>query len=89
MMAAFVIHTGAPVTAPALPLDGVVRNGDGSMNIWVTADDRHFTRRTVTLGMQQDGFDQIVSGVQPGERVVTRGAVFLSNMANAASSGDD
>jgi cobalt-zinc-cadmium efflux system membrane fusion protein len=89
MMAAFVIHTGAPVTAPALPLDGVVRNGDGSMSIWVTTDDRHFTRRTVTLGMQQDGFDQIVSGVQPGERVVTRGAVFLSNMANAASSGDD
>jgi cobalt-zinc-cadmium efflux system membrane fusion protein len=89
MMATFVIHTGDAKSALALPLDGVVRNGDGSMNVWVTADDRHFTRRTVKLGMQQDGFDQIVDGVQPGERVVTRNAVFLSNMANAASSGDD
>jgi len=89
MMATFVIHTGDAKTGLALPLDGVVRNGDGSMNVWVTSDDRHFTRRTVKLGMQQDGFDQIVEGVQPGERVVTRNAVFLSNMANAASSGDD
>jgi cobalt-zinc-cadmium efflux system membrane fusion protein len=89
MMATFVIHTGSAQTALALPLDGVVRNGDGSMNVWVATDDRHFTRRTVTLGMQQDGFDQITGGLQPGERVVTRNAVFLSNMANAASSGDD
>jgi len=89
MMATFVIHTGDAKTDLALPLDGVVRNGDGSMNIWVTADDRHFTRRTVKLGMQQDGFDEIVDGIRPGERVVTRNAVFLSNMANAASSGDD
>jgi len=89
MLATFVIHTGDAKRALALPLDGVVRNGDGTMNIWVTTDDHHFTRRTVTLGMQQDGFDQIVDGVQPGERVVTRNAVFLSNMANAASSGDD
>lgn len=89
MLATFVIHTGAPVSAPALPLNAVVRNGDGSMSIWVTYDDRHFTRRTVTLGQQQDGFDQVVSGVKPGERVVSNGAVFLSNMANAAASGDD
>jgi len=89
MMATFVIHTGDAKTGLALPLDGVVRNGDGSMTVWVTSDDRHFMRRTVKLGMQQDGFDQIVEGVQPGERVVTRNAVFLSNMANAASSGDD
>jgi cobalt-zinc-cadmium efflux system membrane fusion protein len=85
MMATYVIRTGEPVTAMAVPPDGVVREGDGSMNVWTTIDGRHFTRRTVRIGLQQDGFDQILDGLQPGEKVVTRGAVFLSNMANAAS----
>jgi cobalt-zinc-cadmium efflux system membrane fusion protein len=89
MLATYVIQVGAPVRSIAVPADGVVRNGDGAMSVWVTADDRHFNRRMVKLGLLQDGFDQILSGVQPGERVVVKGAVFLSNMANAASSGDD
>ncbi len=89
MMATFIIHTGSPLTALALPADGVVRNGDGSFSIWVTTDSVHFTRRNVKLGLLQDGFDQILDGVQQGEQVVTKGAVFLSNMANAATSGDD
>jgi cobalt-zinc-cadmium efflux system membrane fusion protein len=36
-------------------------------------------KRTVNLGLQQDGWDQILEGIQPGETVVTDGAVFLSN----------
>jgi cobalt-zinc-cadmium efflux system membrane fusion protein len=87
MLATYVIGVGAPVDSLAVPPDGVVRDGDGSMNVWVTTDDRHFTRRTVRIGQQQDGFDQILAGLGPDERVVTRGAVFLSNMANA-SAGD-
>jgi cobalt-zinc-cadmium efflux system membrane fusion protein len=87
MFATYVIHTGLAATAAAVPLAAVVRESDGSMNVWVTRDSHHFDRRPVKLGMQQDGFDQIVDGVRPGERVVTQGAVFLSNMANAASAG--
>jgi membrane fusion protein, heavy metal efflux system len=37
------------------------------------------------LGVQRDGWDEIVKGLAPGEQVVTEGAVFLSNMLNAAS----
>jgi cobalt-zinc-cadmium efflux system membrane fusion protein len=33
----------------------------------------------VTVGLQQDGWTQILQGLQPGETVVTDGAVFLSN----------
>ena len=82
MFATYVISTGEPVTATAVPLPGVVREGDGSMSIWITADQHHFVRRSVRIGMQQDGFDQIVDGLRPGETVVTDGAVFLSNMLN-------
>lgn len=85
MMATFVIGAGAAIPSPAMPPDGVVREGDGSMYVWTTTDDHHFSRRKVTIGMAQDGFDQILDGVSPGERVVIKGAVFLSNMSNATA----
>ncbi|TMJ98826.1 MAG: efflux RND transporter periplasmic adaptor subunit [Alphaproteobacteria bacterium] len=85
MFATFAIRTGAPVRSVAVPLDGVVREGDGTMTVWVTADRRRFTKRTVKVGLQQDGYRQILEGVQPGELVATEGALFLSNALATAS----
>lgn len=85
MFANFVIETGPPIHAVAAPLDGVVREGDGTMTVWVTADRRHFTKRTVKIGLQHDGYDQIVGGLKPGELIATEGALFLSNMLDIAS----
>ena len=36
-------------------------------------------KRTVKVGLQQDGWTQILEGLQSGEVVATDGAVFLSN----------
>jgi membrane fusion protein, heavy metal efflux system len=85
MFANFVIRTGEPVRSPAVPLDGVVREGDGTMTVWVTADRRRFTRRTVRIGLQHEGYRQILEGVQVGELVATEGALFLSNALTTAS----
>lgn len=86
MFASFVILTGDPVNAAAIPLDGVVREGDGSMTVWVTTDGHHFTQRTVRLGLQSGDYDQIVEGVNAGERVVVKGALILDNMLNGGES---
>jgi cobalt-zinc-cadmium efflux system membrane fusion protein len=80
MYANFVIRTGDPQRSPAVPLNGVVREGDGTMSVWVTTDKRRFTKRTVELGIQRDGYDQILNGLAPGELIATEGAIFLSNM---------
>jgi cobalt-zinc-cadmium efflux system membrane fusion protein len=85
MFADFTITTGDPIRAPAVPLDGVVREGDGTMTVWVTTDRHRFTQRTVTIGLQKDGYDQIVEGARPGELIATKGAVFLSNMLNGGA----
>jgi len=85
MFANFTIYVGASVRSPAVPLGGVVREGDGTQTIWVTADRRRFMRRTVTIGEQRDGYRQILDGVHPGELVATEGAIFLSNMLATAS----
>jgi cobalt-zinc-cadmium efflux system membrane fusion protein len=78
MFANFVIRTGEPVRSPAIPLDGVVREGDGTMTAWVTADRRRFTKRTVKIGLQRDGYVQILQGLQAGDLVASEGALFLS-----------
>ena len=85
MFANFVIRVGGPIRSPAVPIDGVVREGDGTMTAWVTADRRHFTRRVIKLGEQRQGNWQILSGVQSGELVATEGALFLSNQLAIAS----
>lgn len=87
MFASFVIRMGDPAQSLAVPVEGVVREGDGTMTIWVTTDRRRFERRTVKVGMQQDGWDQILEGLEPGETVVTDGAVFLSNFLLIGAAG--
>jgi len=99
MFGNFTISLGAPVRSPAVPLAGVVREGDGTQTIWVTADRRRFTKRTVIIGtsvlkpvpvgenpnLPREGYRQILKGLQPGELVATVGAVNLDNMVNIAT----
>ncbi|PAY06850.1 efflux transporter periplasmic adaptor subunit [Bradyrhizobium sp. UFLA03-84] len=86
MLANFTIETEPPKLSVSVPLDAIVREGDGTMTVWVTTDGRKFDRRSVTIGMEQDGWRQILSGLQAGEKIASTGAIFLSNkFANAAT----
>jgi cobalt-zinc-cadmium efflux system membrane fusion protein len=81
MFATFLIQTGEPVQSAGVPLDAVVREGDGTLSMWVVGSDPHvFVHRSVKIGLQQDGYDQILEGVAPGESVAVNGAIFLSNI---------
>jgi len=79
MLGHFVIRTGAAVLSPALPPAAVVREGDGTMEAFVTTDGYRFARRPVKLGMQEDGLDQVLEGVAKGEQVASDNALFLAN----------
>ena len=70
--------------AVAVPSEAIVREGDGTMTVWVTTDRRRFERRTVKIGLEQNGWRQIIDGLSLGEQVASTGAIFLSNkFANA------
>jgi multidrug efflux pump subunit AcrA (membrane-fusion protein) len=86
MLASVVIQVQAPVEAIAIPMNGVVRNGDGTMAAWVTTDRKRFVQRIVKVGLQRDGQYQVLEGLQRGELVVTDGAVFVSNILFAPPS---
>jgi membrane fusion protein, heavy metal efflux system len=79
MFANFTIRIGDTLNSVAVPDAAVVREGDGSMSVWVTADRRRFEKHTVKIGLQQGGLTQILEGLQPGELTATDGAVFISN----------
>ena len=83
MLANFIIRVGGPRVGIAMPANGVVREPDGTMTVWVTTDQRRFIQRVVTVGLRRDDRVQILSGLRGGETVVTDGAVFLSSMLTA------
>jgi len=86
MLANFVIQIRNPVEAVAIPANGVVREADGTMTAWVTSDRHRFEQRIIRIGLQNDGWVQVLDGVRRGELVVADGAVFLSNMLSAPPS---
>ena len=47
MLASFVIQVQAPVESVAIPMTGVVREGDGTMAAWVTTDRHRFLQRII------------------------------------------
>ncbi len=86
MLANFVIRVKGPIDTTAIPAAGVVREADGTMTVWVTADRRRFVQKDVKVGLRKDGWVEILEGLHPGELAVTDGAVFLSNMLEAPPS---
>ena len=79
MLATFSIQTAAPSHLVSIPDSGVVREGDGTITVFVTKDQHHFTRRVVQLGAEQGGLYPILSGLHAGELVASDGALFISN----------
>jgi len=78
MFASFTIAIEEPSTTPAVPSEAVIR-GEGVATVWVETEPMLFKRRVVEVGIQQDGLVQIRSGLDFGELVVARGAIFVDN----------
>jgi membrane fusion protein, heavy metal efflux system len=78
MFAMFKISIDDGSKSPAVPTDAVIREGDVA-TVWVETEPKLFKRRVVDIGIQQDGLTQIRSGLDSGELVVARGAIFVDN----------
>jgi cobalt-zinc-cadmium efflux system membrane fusion protein len=85
MFANFTIETpekeveAAPV-APhllSLPTEAVIHEGD-TARVWVWLGHGRVKARDVVTGESHDGRVTVVSGLNPGEKVVTQGAIFVN-----------
>src|SRR5438128_1083196 len=82
MFANFRIITRADMPYPALPLSAIMRDGEKA-SVWASQPEHQFVRREVKLGLEQDGYVQVLSGVQPGEQVATGGGLLLGTLAGS------
>jgi cobalt-zinc-cadmium efflux system membrane fusion protein len=77
MFASFAIQRPSTGSAILIPAEAVIHEGD-SARVWVASPDGLLHVREVTVADSADGMVKISSGLHPGERVVTSGAIFVN-----------
>ena len=70
------LFTTSTNTAPVVPESAIVDDA-GRPIVFVQVGGESFARIPVTLGIREGGLVQILEGIQPGDRVVTRGAPLI------------
>lgn len=80
MFASFSIVTSDEAQAPAIPDEAVVREGDQA-RVWVVAQNNTLTLRSIHTGRTNEGMVEVLEGLKAGERVVTRGSLFIDRAA--------
>jgi membrane fusion protein, heavy metal efflux system len=80
MFASFSIVTSDESQAPAIPDEAVVREGDQA-RVWVVAQNNTLTLRSIHTGRTNEGMVEVLEGLKAGERVVTRGSLFIDRAA--------
>ncbi len=83
MFATFRILTGAADDRPAVPESAVVYEG-AAAHVWVAAGDGLLGLRAIRTGRADAGLIEVLEGLQPGERIVTRGGLFIDQVATAS-----
>jgi cobalt-zinc-cadmium efflux system membrane fusion protein len=84
MFASFRIQTSDATQSPAIPEAAVVYEGDAA-HVWVAQEDRLLAYRAIRTGRNDEGLVEVLEGLKPGERVVTKGGLFIDQ---AAASGN-
>ena len=79
------LETQAVVDAVAVPDEAVVLD-NGRPIAFVMLDGENFQRRDLEIGIRDNGFVEVISGIEDGERVATKGtyAVKLSSLSGAS-----
>ena len=85
MFANFRILTSETTDSPAVPESAVVYEGDAA-HVWVLSADGLLSFRAIRTGRNDDGLVEVLDGLKPGERIVTKGGLFIDQAAVPASS---
>src|SRR5271168_3468835 len=85
MFATFRIVTSGATESPAVPAAAVVYEG-AAAHVWVVAADGLVSYRAIRTGRSDDGLVEVLDGLQAGERIVTKGGLFIDQAAVPASS---
>ena len=71
------------VNTPAIPRSAVIYEGDAA-RLWVAHDDHSIELRRIKIGLSNGKMMQVLSGVRAGEKVVTKGTLFIDRTASGS-----
>jgi cobalt-zinc-cadmium efflux system membrane fusion protein len=80
MFASFVILTSDAQQSPAVPESAVIYEGD-SAHVWLLQPDGTLSIAPIRTGRSNDGFVEVLQGLKAGDRVVTKGSLFIDRAA--------
>ena len=83
MFASVKILTGERDTAVAVPGDAIIYEG-GAARVWVVRDDRAIELRRIKVGLTNGTMVEVLEGLAPSDRVITKGSLFIDRVAAAA-----
>lgn len=85
MFAGITIYATDGQLSPAVPREAIIYEGSDA-RVWIAADDKSLKLSKITVGMINGNLVQVLSGLQPGEKVVTRGALFIDRASRGGES---
>lgn len=80
MFATFNIITSGDSEALAVPEEAVVREGEAA-RVWVLDHGNKLSLRSIHAGRISNGMVEVLTGLEAGEKVVTRGSLFIDRAA--------
>ena len=80
MFASVTILTDEGDNGLAIPRDAIIYEGS-TTRVWVARDDKSVETRQVKTGLISGNMVQIVDGLSAGEKVITRGGIFIDRIA--------
>jgi cobalt-zinc-cadmium efflux system membrane fusion protein len=83
MFASVNILTGEGDSALAVPRQAVIYEGNAS-RIWVVREDSAIELRRIKVGLTNGTMIQVVEGLRAGDRVITKGSLFIDRAATGA-----
>jgi membrane fusion protein, heavy metal efflux system len=75
----------APGEQPTVgvPKAALIYEGD-QVRVWVANDDKTVELRTIKTGMTNAGLVEVIGNLRPGEKIITRGSLFIDRIASAS-----
>jgi membrane fusion protein, heavy metal efflux system len=86
MFASVKILTGEGDNAVAVPRDAIIYEGDAA-RVWVARekdDEKAIELRRIKVGLTNGNVVEVLKGLAPGDRVVTKGSLFIDRVASSA-----
>ncbi len=80
MFATITILASEDTSSPAVPREAIVYEGSDE-RVWVATSPTSLALRNIKTGLVNGSMVQIVDGLQAGDKVVTRGGVFIDRVA--------